>query len=67
MPFSCSMIGTPARHVEEPGRPPGRGWLGASIAGELGAGAREDLRPPLRMVVSRPAHGRREAVRLPHS
>jgi hypothetical protein len=67
MPFSCSMIGTPARHVEESGRPPSRGWHGPAIAGELGGGAREDLRPPLRMAMSRPAHGVREVARLPHT
>lgn len=67
MPFSCSMIGTTTRHVEDPGHPPGRGWHGPSVVAEYGAGAREDLRPSLRMLVSGPPHGARQAVRFSHS
>ena len=66
MPFSCSMIGTPARHTEEHGRPPARALHAGSTATDLGTAVREDLRPSSRMLVTGLPHGARYA-RLSHS
>jgi hypothetical protein len=66
MPFSCSMIGTPARHAAEHGRPPTRALHAGSATADVGTAVQEDLRPSLRMLVTGLSHGPRH-MRLSHS